>query len=96
MKVTSNYSKSKNRKTKTFSDTDKSKNQISVSTEDYKKSKHLSYNNKTKFVHQNRDRKFMRSAIIDKLILCYKKDGRYDSLINELIDQEENFCNDSE
>ena len=95
LKVSSNYSKSKNSKTKTVSNTDKSKNQISASKEDYKKSENLSYNNKSKLVHQNRDRNCIRNEIIDKLLSCNKKDAHYDSLINELIDQVESFCNNS-
>ena len=87
--------KYKNDETKTLSKTTKSKSQIPVSTEDDKKYENLRYNNKDKFVHQDKDKMLMRTEIIDKLSSCYKKDAHYDLLINQLIDQEESFCNDS-
>ena len=90
------YAKSKNDKTKTVSKTEKSKNQIPTSAEDYKKSKTHGSDKRKRSIVQDNDRTFMRTEIIDKLSSCYKKDAYYDLLINQLIDQEERFCNDNE
>ena len=96
LKAIPKNAKSKNDKTKILSKTRKSKNQVHVSTEHYKKSENPGFENENKLAHQDNYRTFMRTEIIDKLSTCYEKDAHYDLLINQLIDQEESFCNDSE
>ena len=96
LKAIPKIAKSKNHKTKTLSKTKKSKNRVHASTEHYVNNENPGYKNENKLAHQDNYRTFMRTEIINKLLSCYKKDAYYDSLINQLIDQEESFCNDSE